>query len=66
MIKIDYDKQGDILGIKFNDDSIVDSEYIEENGIVVDFNQNGKIVGIEITSFSKRTGNIPEISALAV
>lgn len=66
MIKIDYDKKGDILEIKFNDESIVDSEYIEENGIVVDYNQKGKIVGIEITSFSKRAGNVSEISALAV
>ena len=42
MLKIDYDKEGDILEIKFSDNSIKDSEYIEESGLGIDYDNNLK------------------------
>ena len=53
MLKIDYDKEGDILEIKFSDNSIKDSEYIEESGLVIDYDNNDKIVAVEVNSFSR-------------
>lgn len=55
MIKIKYDREGDILEIKFTEERIEESEYIKESGIVIDYDKGNKIVGIEILSFSKRT-----------
>ena len=66
MLKIDYDKEGDILEIKFSDNSIKDSEYIEESGLVIDYDNNDKIVAIEVISFSKRVSKDDFIEALAV
>lgn len=66
MIKISYDSEGDILEIRFSEDTISDSEYIEESGLVVDYNQHGNIVGLEIISFSKKVGKNEELAAMAI
>ncbi len=54
MIKISYDKEGDILEIRFSEKDISNSEYIEETGIVIDYDENNNVVALEIISFSKR------------
>lgn len=54
MVKISYDKEGDVLEIRFPENKIKNSEYIDESGIIVDYNEADKITAIEITSFSKR------------
>ena len=64
MIKINYDKEGDILEIKFSEKNIKESEYIKESGIIIDYDEKGKIVGVEITSFSKRVGMEETIGVL--
>jgi len=65
MIKISYDSEGDILEIKFSECPIKESEYIKENGIIVDYDEKGKIIGVEITSFSKRVGKKELVGVLA-
>ncbi len=61
MIKFEYDQDGDILEIKFSENEISDSEYIEESGIVMDYDENRNLVGLEIISFFKRAKeNIPK------
>lgn|GEM_PF-6262033 len=42
------------------------SEYIEESGLVVDYNQHGDIVGLEIIPFSKKVGKNEELAAMAI
>jgi uncharacterized protein YuzE len=49
----EYDKEGDILYIKLKDDKIEESEEIEE-GIIVDYNEKGEIVGIEIIGIKNK------------
>jgi len=66
MIKISYDKEGDVLEIKFSEKNIKDSEYLEESGLVLDYDKNGNIVAIEVVSFSKRVGKNELIEAIAV
>ncbi len=44
---IKYDRLGDILYIKLRDDGIVDSDEVEP-GVIVDYNDKGEIIGIEI------------------
>ena len=46
-MKIEYSKEVDALYIKLRDAKIVDSEDLEE-GITVDLDDKGHIVGIEI------------------
>lgn len=56
MIKLSYDKEGDLLEIRFSESEILESEYVEESGLVVDYDANNNMVAVEITSFSKRVG----------
>jgi len=65
MIKFSYDKEGDTLEIKFSEDEVVDSEYVEENGLVVDYDKNGKMISVEVISFSKRVKNSQDVETLA-
>ncbi|MCF6185823.1 MAG: DUF2283 domain-containing protein [Melioribacteraceae bacterium] len=66
MINISYDKETDILDIKFSNEKIIDSELNQDTGLIVDYDENNKIVGIEILSFSKKTSKNSEIEALAI
>ncbi|WP_297430780.1 DUF2283 domain-containing protein [Clostridium sp.] len=66
MLKIDYDKEGDILEIKFSNNAIKDSEYIDESGLIIDYDNNDKIVAIEVISFSERVSKDDFIEALAI
>jgi uncharacterized protein YuzE len=66
MFKVDYDKDGDILEIFFADRIVDESEYIDETGIIVDYDSAKNIIGIQITSFSKRVPNNEFINAIAV
>lgn len=51
---ITYDKETDTLNIIFTEGSVVDSEYIEEKGVVVDYGEKDSVLGVEILSYSKR------------
>ena len=50
---ISYDHVADALYIKFSDGEIADSEEISE-GVIIDYDQNGRVIGVEILNFSKR------------
>jgi len=52
-MKIEYSKSIDALYIKLKEAKIVDSKDIEE-GVTVDFDENGHIVGIEILDASEK------------
>ncbi|MCE4614414.1 MAG: DUF2283 domain-containing protein [Desulfurococcales archaeon] len=50
---IKYDRLSDILYIKLRDDKVVDSDEVEP-GVIVDYNEKGEIIGIEVLWFSRR------------
>ncbi len=52
-IRVKYDSVADALYIKLRNDKIVDSDEIAP-GLIVDFNERGEIVGIEVLGFSRR------------
>ncbi|HOO15135.1 MAG TPA: DUF2283 domain-containing protein [Candidatus Marinimicrobia bacterium] len=66
MIKISYDAIGDVLEIKFSEKPIKDSEYIEESGIVVDYDENNNLVAVEIISYSNKVPKKELADALAI
>jgi len=53
-MKIIYDKEADILLIIFNDNVVVESDQLRE-GIIIDYNDQCKVVSIEILDASKHT-----------
>ncbi len=52
-MKIKYDKEVDILYISFSNESIKESDE-DKQGIIIDYSENGNIVGIEILDASKK------------
>ena len=52
-MKVKYDREVDILYIQLNDLPIEESDE-DRPGMVVDYDINGQVVGIEIRNTSKR------------
>ena len=56
-MKIKYDKESDVLYIRFNYEPISESDQ-EKPGIIIDYNENGQIVGIEVLKASSKVDEI--------
>jgi uncharacterized protein YuzE len=56
-MKIKYDKESDVLYIKFNSEPISESDQ-EKPGIIIDYSENGQIVGIEVLKASSKVDEI--------
>ncbi len=54
MIKIKYDKETDVMYIKFSDAEVEES-LEEKSGVIIDFDKEGNVVGIELINVSKST-----------
>lgn len=52
-MRFHYDKKEDALYIRFNENPYRKSEEIQE-GIVFDYDKNGKIIGIEVLDASQK------------
>ena len=55
-MKIKYNKEVDVLKITFNDLPVEESDE-EKPGIILDYDREGNIIGIEILDTSKRMDN---------
>ena len=49
----EYDKVADMMYFRISEGRIADSVEIAE-GVVVDYNDAGKVIGVEILAFSQR------------
>ncbi len=52
-MRIEYDSKADVLYIKLSDTMPVESEHLENN-VVIDYDENDNMVGVEILDFKKR------------
>jgi len=52
-MKVRYDKEVDILYIQFSDEKISESDE-EKPGIILDYDIDGNILGIEVLNASKK------------
>ena len=52
-MKIEYSKEADAIYVYFKEDFVEKSKEIED-GIVIDFDKNGQLIGIEVLDASKR------------
>ena len=53
-MKLIISKDDDALYLRLNDDPIIESEEVE-NGIILDYNITGKVVGVEMLYISERS-----------
>ncbi len=52
-MKLKVDKENDALYLRLDDSAIVESEEVQP-GVILDFDENNRVVGIEILDLSKR------------
>ena len=52
-MKIKIDTESDALYFRLDDDEIMESEEVQP-GVILDFDENGRVIGIEILSLSTR------------
>ena len=52
-MKVRYDKEVDVLSITFSKNKVKESDE-NKPGIIIDYDKNGAIVGIEILNASKK------------
>ena len=52
-MRIRYVLETDTLLIDFKDEPVADSEFIEELGVVIDYNNRGEVVGLEILDWKE-------------
>jgi uncharacterized protein YuzE len=52
-MKIEYSREADALYVYFKEEYVAESREIED-GVVIDFNKEGQIIGIEILDATQR------------
>lgn len=53
-MRLKIDKESDALYLRLDEGAIIESQEVEP-GVVLDYNANGRVVGVEILDLSKRT-----------
>ncbi len=54
-MRIKIDKENDTLYLRLDEAEIIDSEEVQP-GVILDFNKDNRVVGIEILNLSSRVG----------
>ena len=64
-MRIRYDAEVDALHISLDDSKIVESDEVKP-GVIVDFNAESEVVGIEVLDFKRRVpkGDLLQLKAL--
>ncbi len=55
-VQVTYDPQVDVLRILFNDTPVEESDE-DKPGVIIDYDRDGNVVGIEILDASERVSN---------
>jgi uncharacterized protein YuzE len=60
-MKVQYDPQADAMYIRLAAGEVADSDEVRE-GVVIDYDAQGRVLGIELLDVSRRTDNPRELS----
>jgi uncharacterized protein YuzE len=52
-MKIEYSKEADAIYVYFKEDFVASSKEVED-GVVIDFDKKGQLIGIEVLDVSQR------------
>lgn len=55
-MRLKIDKENDVLYLRLNETEIVESEEVQP-GIILDFDVEGRVIGIEVLALSTRIGS---------
>lgn len=57
-MRLDYDPEVDALYLRLSESPVLDSEEVRP-GIILDFDEQGRVVGVEVLDASKREQPTP-------
>jgi uncharacterized protein YuzE len=60
-MKIEYDPQADAMYIRLGAGPVTDSDEVRPD-VVLDFDEQGRVIGIEMLGASKQVGNPREVA----
>lgn len=60
-MRIQYDPTADAMYIRLAEGTVTDSDEVRE-GVVLDYDASGKVLGIEVLTLSKRADNPREMA----
>ena len=60
-MKIEYDQQADAMYVRLREGTVAESDEVRP-GVVLDFDSNGRVLGIEMIDVSERTDNPRELA----
>lgn len=63
-MNIEYDPDVDALYVRLADSKVIESEEVQP-GIVLDFDESGKVVGVEVLNAGKRGASPAPLKAAA-
>lgn len=63
-MEFSFDKVANVLYIRFSHEEVNDTEEIEE-GIIIDYNENNEVIGIEILNYIDRNIDLNRIIKLS-
>ncbi len=59
-IVLKYDRVSDALYIRLKDSNVTDSDEVSP-GVIVDYNERGEVIGVEILQFSRRSIDLKKL-----
>lgn len=60
-MKVIYDRETDTLSIIFNDSAVTESDELRD-GVIVDYNEHGQVVSLEILDASRHISDPTAVS----
>jgi len=60
-LKVQYDPAADAMYIRLAEGTVADSDEVRE-GVVLDYDASGRVLGIEVLNISQRTDNPREMA----
>jgi len=65
-MKVTYDKEVDVLYIQFKTEQVIESDEDKSGEMIIDYAQNGSIIGIEVLNASEKLSLIQKFDSIEI
>jgi len=65
-MKVTYDKETDVLYIQFKTEQVTESDEDKSGEMIVDYAENGSIIGIEVLNASEKLSLIQKFDSIEI
>lgn len=65
-MKVTFDKETDVLYIQFKTEQVIESDEDKSGEMIIDYAQNGSIIGIEVLNASTKLSLIQKFDSIEI